>query len=83
VDINVGLEENATGKKPTATPLSTIVRKAIEMKGAAGREMRIYDASGRFMGKSLTGRFDVSAFECGVYLVCLPDGEQYKVVKVK
>jgi hypothetical protein len=83
VDIMVGLDENATGTRPTATPLSTIVRKAIELKGAAGREMRVYDAGGRFMGKSLTGRFDVSALECGVYLVCLPGGEHYKVVKVQ
>lgn len=83
LDVAIGVDENSSDKKATAVPLATIVRKAIELKGATGREMRIYDACGRLMGKSLTGRFDVSALECGVYLVCLPGGEQYKVVKVQ
>jgi hypothetical protein len=83
VDVAVGIEEN--GAKPEAkTALkSTIVTKAIELKDAEGREMRVYDASGRLIGKSLTGRVDVSGLECGVYLVCLPGGEHYKVVKVQ
>lgn len=83
LDVMIGLDENKSETRPVTALKSSIVRNAIELKEAAGLEMKVYDASGRFMGKSSTGRFDVSGLECGVYLVCLPNGEQYKAVKVK
>jgi len=83
VDVMIGVDENASEAKPVADLKSSIVRTAIELKDAAGLEMKVYDAGGRLVGRSATGRFDVSGLECGVYLVRLSNGEQHKVVKVK
>lgn len=83
LDVAVGVEENASGLKPAAVLKSTIISNAIELNETAGREMKVYDAAGRFIGRSSIGRFDASTLECGVYFVQLPDGGQYKVVKVQ
>lgn len=82
VDVMIGVDENASDARPVTALKSSVVRNTIELKGA-GQEMKVYDATGRYVGKSSTGRFDVSGLECGVYIVCLPDGGQYKAVKVK
>ncbi len=61
---------------------SFLVNHAIEIKGAEGKLVSIFDAAGKKVGATKNGRFDCRQLECGVYFVTMVE-KQFKVIKIK
>lgn len=84
IDVLMTGVDELTGQKGSRVSLkSSIVRNAIELIGAAGKDATIFDASGRHVGRTANGRFDCRGLENGVYFVNVSSGERFKVVKVQ
>ncbi len=81
VPINEITESNIV-RKSKITLKNRIVRNTIDMKGVAGQQILLFDASGRLVGTTRNGRFDCRDLKCGVYFIEVPGGANFKVVKI-
>jgi hypothetical protein len=79
----IGVEER-TGIETSRIALkSTIVKNTIQLTGAEGIEVSIFDASGRKIGTTYNGTFNCQGLGQGVYFVNAAKGGSFKVVKIK
>jgi hypothetical protein len=62
---------------------STLVSNTIQLNGAEGVEVSVFDISGRKIGTTYSGVFDCQGFCEGIYFVKTSTGAQFKVVKVR
>ncbi len=78
-----GVEEGTTQPKSQLRLKSSIIRNVIQVTGAEGKEIVLFDASGRQLGKTTNGYFNARGLENGVYFLKASSGERFKAVKVQ
>jgi hypothetical protein len=79
----LGVEDEASHRNSSIRLNSNVIRDMIQLDGAAGCEVSLFDASGRQLGRTRNGRFDCRSLKSGVYFVNVASGERFKVVKIR
>lgn len=82
LDILIGIEESLDKRFSKINLKSSLVKNSIELNGAEGIELSVFDASGRKLGSTRKGLFDCSEFSRGIYFVSTPE-KTFKVIKVR
>lgn len=75
------IEESHLSPEPRITLKSLLVRDLIELNGAVGKEIFLFDALGRFIGTTWNGRFHCQNLAEGIYFVKTPE-RNFKVIKI-
>ncbi len=78
-----GIEESSAIKASSVKLKSRFVRNVIEISGADGFVISIFDVLGRSVGTTRTGQFDCRHLRCGIYFIQVSGSENFKVIKIK
>lgn len=62
---------------------SSLVATSVQLDGAEGRLVSVFDISGCCVGTTKNGRFDCRRLACGIYFIRAESGEQFRVVKIR
>ncbi len=78
----VAIEESNNSPLSGLSLKSSIVKNAIELVGAEGEEVSIFDRAGRKIGLTRNGRFPCHHLPDGIYFIKTPNNH-FKVVKIR
>jgi hypothetical protein len=79
----VGIEEAGEFRKSRIHLASCLVKNVIQITGAEGRLVSLFDISGCKIGTTRSARFDCRHLACGIYFVKTESGERFRVVKIR